>query len=115
MKIEELLQKIIDIATQDDTNELNDTEVEDGVFMPPLQLNIEMMKKAVGEPNSLDATQNDDECGEDEEYEQEWQELAADPEDQELMAIRRNAGLPIDTEIEHPAAIVISQGSGQQF
>ena len=113
MKIEELLQKIMAIATQDDSNELNDTEVEDGVFMPPLQLNIEMMKKAVGEPNSLAATQ-DGGCEGEEEYEGEWQELAADP-DEDLMAIRRNAGLPIDAEIEHPAAIVISQGSGQQF
>ena len=111
MKIEELLQKIMTIATADDSNELNDTEVEDGVFMPPLQLNIEMMKKAVGEPNSLAATQD---SGCEEEYEDEWQELAADP-DEDLMAIRRNAGLPIDAEIEHPAAIVISQGSGQQF
>jgi hypothetical protein len=27
-----------------------------------------------------------------------------------LDAIRRNAGLPIDAEVEHPEAIVISQG-----
>lgn len=114
MKIEELLQKIMAIATQDDSNELNDTEVEDGVFMPPLQLNIEMMKKAVGEPNSLAATQDSD-CDGEEEYEEEWQELAADPEDEQLMAIRRNAGLPIDAEVMNPAAVVISQGSGQQF
>jgi hypothetical protein len=114
MKIEEILQKIMAIAAQDDSTELNDTEVEDGVFMPPLQLNIEMMKKAVGEPNSLNSTQDSD-CDSEEEYEGEWQELAADPEGEQLMAIRRNAGLPIDAEIEHPAAIVISQGSGQQF
>ncbi len=111
MKIEELLQKIMAIAAQDDSTELNDTEVEDGVFLPPLQLNTELMKKAVGVDNVIDSESAED-CGE---YEGEWQELAADPEDEQLMAIRRNAGLPIVAEIEHPAAIVISQGSGQQF
>jgi hypothetical protein len=113
MKIEELLQKIIDIATKDEQPEVMDTEseIEAGVFLPPLQLNTELMKRAVGVDNVLDREEQDD-------FEGEWQDMAAaddgcgcdsDP----LDAIRRNAGLPIDAQIEHPQAIVISQGTSE--
>ena len=108
MKIEELLQKIIDIATQDEQPEVMDpeSEIEAGVFLPPLQLNTELMKKAVGVDNVLDREEQDD-------FEGEWQDMAAADdgcESDPLDAIRRNAGLPIDAQIEHPQAIVISQG-----
>ena len=108
MKIEELLQKIMDIAMKDEQPEVTglEHEVEDGVFMPPLQLNMELMKKAVGVDNVLDREEQDD-------FEGEWQDMAADDggcDSDPLDAIRRNAGLPIDAEVEHPEAIVISQG-----
>lgn len=110
MKIEELLQKIIDIAMKDEQPEVTglEHEIEDGVFMPPLQLNMELMKKAVGVDNVLDQEEQDD-------FEGEWQEMATDDDEcgcdsDPLDAIRRNAGLPIDAEVEQPAAIVISQG-----
>lgn len=125
MKIEELLQKIIDIANRDeavDQTEFQSTEYDEplGVFMPPLQLNAELMKKAVGVDNVLDTEEQDD-------FEDGWQDMAVDGEcgcdgcptcDEEdpLDAIRKNAGLPIDAEVVNPAAIVISQGtSAPQF
>jgi hypothetical protein len=112
MKIEELLQKIIDIAIKDDVvdqTEFQSTEYEEplGVFLPPLQANLELMKKATGVDNVIDGEQA-------EEYEDEWQELATDPDD-ELLAIRHLSGLPIDAEVEHPAAVVISQSTEPRF
>jgi len=110
MKIEELLQKIMDIAMRDEQPEVTglESEIEDGVFLPPLQLNMELMKKAVGVDNVLDREEQED-------FEGEWQDMAVDDggcgcDADPLDAIRRNAGLPIDAEAEHPEAIVISQG-----
>ena len=119
MKIEELLQKILNIAMKDEQPEVTglETEIEDGVFLPPLQLNTELMKRAVGVDNVLDAQEQDD-------FEDGWEEISADGEcdcggcptcDEEdpLTAIRRNAGLPIDAEVMSPEAIVISQGMSE--
>ena len=116
MKIEELLQKIMDIAMRDEQPEVTglESEFEDGVFLPPLQLNVELMKQAVGVDNALDRAEQAD-------FEGEWQDMAVDDgscgcDSDPLDAIRRNAGLPIDAEVEHPEAIVISQGiSGPRF
>lgn len=116
MKIEELLQKILNIAMKDEQPEVTglESEVENGVFMPPLQLNTELMKKAVGVDNVLDTEEQDG-------FEDEWQDMAVDDggcgcEEDPLDAIRKNAGLPIDAEVVNPAAIVISQGtSDPQF
>jgi hypothetical protein len=107
MKIEELLQKIIDIAKQDEVVDQTDIETMNGeeeplgVFMPPLQTNIELMKKATGVPNEIDDEES-------QEYEDEWQDMAIDDEDT-LIAVRRNAGLPYGTEPIEPAAVVISK------
>jgi len=107
MKIEELLQKIIDLASQDeepDTSEFDSEEVETGVFMPPLQANIELMKKATGVDNVIDDEAESD-CGE---FDDEWQELAADPDD-ELQVIRKNAGLPYGAEPIDTISTVIAK------
>ena len=112
MKIEELLQKILDIATagQSEETELDSDDAEPlGVFMPPLQTNIELMKKATGVDNVIDDEKEESECGE---FDDEWQEMAVDPDD-ELQAIRKNAGLPygadpidaISTVIAKPAIV----------
>ena len=107
MKIEELLQKILDIAKQDEVVDQTDIETMDGteeplgVFMPPLQTNIELMKKATGVPNEIEDEES-------EEFEDEWQDIAVDDEDP-LLAIRRNAGLPYGAEPVEPAAVVISK------
>ena len=119
MKIEELLQKILNIAMKDEQPEVTglESEIEDGVFLPPLQLNTELMKRAVGVDNVLDAQEQDD-------FEDGWKEISADGEcgcggcptcDEEdpLAAIRRNAGLPMDAEVMNPQAIVISQGMSE--
>ena len=101
MKISELLQKILDLSSQDSdaVNTLNNPEeVETGVFMPPLQAGIELMKKSAGEPHDLDMTQSSDtdseSCGCDS-YEDEWTEMSSDDSDADadLMIIRKNAGL----------------------
>ncbi len=107
MKIEELLQKIIDIASQDEVVDQTDIETMDGeeeplgAFMPPLQTNIELMKKATGVPNEIDDAES-------QEYEDEWQEMAVDSDD-ELQAIRKNAGLPFDAEPIDTIATVIAK------
>lgn len=118
MKIQELLQKILDIAMQDEQPEETglEPEIETGVFMPPLQTNIELMKKAAGEPHQLDAEQGDEEdgdCGCGGDYEDEWQELAAEPEEDPLQAIRHLAGLSGETE--HPTALLINQSTEPRF
>lgn len=110
MKIEELLQKIIDIAKQDEEVDQTDIETMDGteeplgVFMPPLQTNIELLKKATGVPNEIDDEESEG-------FEDEWQDMAVDGCDSEdpLLAIRRNAGLPYGEEPIDPLAVVISK------
>jgi hypothetical protein len=104
MKIEELLQKIIDLASGDETVEFTEPHTDEiGVFLPPLQANIELMRKATGVDNVID--DEEAECGE---FDDEWQEMAADPDD-ELQAIRKNAGLPIDAEPIDTIATVIAK------
>lgn len=112
MKIEELLQKIIDISQQDeiiDQTEVQSTDDagETGVFMPPLQTNIELMKKATGVDNVIDDEEAESECGCDD-FDDEWQEMAVDPDD-ELQAIRKNAGLPYGAEPIDTIATVIAK------
>lgn len=114
MKIEELLQKILDIAMSDETVDQEQVQsAEDdeptGVFMPPLQTSIELMKKATGTDNVIDDEESED-------FEDEWQDMAddgcgCDAEDDPLIAIRRNAGLPYGSEPIEPEAVVISQSN----
>jgi len=111
MKIEELLQKILDIATagQSEETDLGSDDAEPleplGVFMPPLQTNIELMKKATGVDNVIDDEKEESECGE---FDDEWQEMAVDPDD-ELQAIRKNAGLPYGAEPIDTISTVIAK------
>ena len=108
MKIEELLQKILDIATagQPEETDLGSDDAEPlGVFMPPLQTNIELMKKATGVDNVIDDEEEEADCGE---FDDEWQELAVDPDD-ELQAIRKNAGLPYGAEPIDTISTVIAK------
>jgi hypothetical protein len=110
MKIEELLQKILDIASQDevvDQTEFQSPESEEepiGVFMPPLQMSIELMKKSAGVDNVIDDEES-------EEYEDEWQEMADDDAEDQLLAIRRNAGLPYGEEPINPEAVIIANSN----
>lgn len=108
MKIEELLQKIIDLASSDEAVDFSEPDAEEtGVFMPPLQANIELMKKATGVDNVIDDEEAESECG-CSEFDDEWQEMAVDPDD-ELQAIRKNAGLPYGAEPIDTISTVIAK------
>lgn len=73
----------------------SDSELDpDPKMIPPLQQNLELLKKSVGVDSEYDEYDDDESCGCETEIEPECGCDEVEPED-ELMTIRRIAGLPM--------------------
>ena len=111
MKIQDLINKLTEIADQTGEVEIEgETELDENpVMIPPLQANLEMLKRATDLPNVYD---DEEEC-DDEEGTMSF-EFDDTPEDHELADIQRLAGIQSQPP-EVPMAAIITLATNQSF